>query len=500
MSKGKVIGVRENIITVEFLGNNKPSIYDVLVSTSELKSKLLVVKSADANSFYCLLLSAEKPIRRGIEVENTGVTLSMKLSVDVLGRVLDLEGNPIDGLGDITTGDYYPLFHPTLDYKNINTTQKILETGIKVLDLFAPLVQGGKVGLFGGSGVGKTVLLTEILHNVVVKDTATTVSVFCGVGERTREGQELFAELKNKNILASSSLVFGPMGASATSRFLTAYSGVTISEYFRDVQKKNVLLFVDNMFRFAQAGNDLSLLMNNIPSEDGYQSTLFSEMASVHERLVSNDSNFITTIEAVYLPSDDILDQAAQSILGYLDSDIVLSRDVYSEGRFPAVDILSSSSSLLNPLTVSKEHYDVVNDAKSLLKRATDLERIVSLVGESELSEEDRTIYARARKIKNFMTQDFFVTEEQTSKPGIYVPLKVTVQDVRDILDGRFDAISEDKFLYIGSADSLRNPVTQQPVDGEKNPASQTPAVSEAKEEKSVKEEVKPEDEGKGKA
>lgn len=454
----KITGIKGNIIIIKFLEEDKPNVYDVLISNDE-KNRFLVIKSYDENSFYCLLLSSESLLTRGIEVKNTNKTLGMSLSTDVLGRVLDMEGNPIDGLDEIKKGDYHPLFRPTLPYSQINIDQKILETGIKVLDLFSPLVQGGKVGLFGGSGVGKTVLLTEILHNVVVKDTKKTLSVFCGVGERTREGQELFTELQSKNIISSSCLVFGPMGASATSRFLTAYSGVTLSEYFRDVQKKNVLLFVDNMFRFAQAGNELSLLMDNIPSEDGYQSTLFSEMASVHERLVSNNDNFITTIEAVYLPSDDILDQAAQSILGYLDSNIVLSRMVYSEGRFPAVDILNSDSSLINPNTVGEQHYNVVTNAKSLIKKATELERIASLVGESELSEEDRTIYARARKVKNYMTQSFFVTEEQTSRPGVYVPLKTVVQDVEDILNGKYDLVSEDKFMYIGEASGLLNTV-----------------------------------------
>lgn len=451
----KIIGVKGNIVIVEFLEDDKPNIYDVLKSNDDTNSRYLVIKSFNDSSFNCLLLSTDRPIYRGIEVENTNQTLGMSLSTNVLGRVLDLEGRPIDGLGVIEKGEYFPLFRPTLPYTQITTSQQILETGIKVLDFFSPLVKGGKVGLFGGSGVGKTVLLTEILHNVVVKDTKNTLSVFCGVGERTREGQELFTELESKNILSSSCLIFGPMGASATARFLTAYSGVTVTEYFRDIQKKNVLLFVDNMFRFAQAGNELSLLMSNVPSEDGYQSTLFSEMASVHERLVSNKDNFITTIEAVYLPSDDILDQAAQSILGYLDSNIVLSRQVYSEGRFPAVDILSSDSSLLNPITVGDAHYKAVTEAKILIKKATELERIVSLVGESELSEDDRTIYSRSKKLKNFMTQNFYVTQEQTSRPGSYVPLKTVIQDVRDILDGKYDLISEDKFLFIGSASEL---------------------------------------------
>jgi len=467
MSKalGKIIGIKENVAIVEFLGVDKPLIYNVLQLVSNNEIKFLVVKSSSPDSFHCLILNSFVHISRGLEVEDTGEPLSISLGRDMLGRVIDLEGNPIDGLGALNFEEKLPIFRSAIGYENVVTDRKILETGIKVVDLFAPLVEGGKVGLFGGSGVGKTVLLTELLHNVVAKDIEKTVSVFCGVGERTREGQELFNELKSKNILNSSSLVFGPMGASATQRYLTAYSGVTLSEYFRDIKKKNVLLFVDNMFRFAQAGNELSLLMNNIPSEDGYQATLFSEMASVHERLISSVSNYITTIEAVYLPSDDILDQAAQSILGYLDSNVVLSRDVYREGRFPAVDILSSDSSLLNPETVSIMHYKVVTEAKSLLKEAENLERIVSLVGESELSEEDRTTYARARKLKNFMTQNFFVTEEQTSRPGTYVPLGVTVQDVRDIIDGKFDTISEDKFLYIGSAQSLRDPISNKPVE-----------------------------------
>lgn len=467
-SVGRIIGIKENVATIEFLDSNKPSIYNVLELVSDRKIKFLVIRSASPDSFNCLILNSFVHISRGLEVEDTEAPLSLSVGRDILGRVMDLEGNPIDGLGQITFEDKLPVFRTPLDYEKLVTTRKILQTGIKVVDLFAPLVEGGKVGLFGGSGVGKTVLLTELLHNVVAKDMEKTVSVFCGVGERTREGQELFNELKGKNILNSSALIFGPMGASATQRYLTAYSGVTLSEYFRDIKKKNVLLFVDNMFRFAQAGNELSLLMNNIPSEDGYQSTLFSEMASVHERLISSDTNYITTIEAVYLPSDDILDQAAQSILGYLDSNVVLSRDVYREGRFPAVDILSSDSSLLNPETVSLEHYKVVSEAKSLLKTAENLERIASLVGESELSEEDRTTYARARKLKNFMTQNFFVTEEQTARPGVYVPLDVTVQDVRDLLDGKFDTISEDKFLYIGSAASLRDPLTKKPVEDSK--------------------------------
>jgi F-type H+-transporting ATPase subunit beta len=310
--------------------------------------------------------------------------------------------------------------------------------------------------LFGGSGVGKTVLLTEILHNIVNKDLGKNVSVFCGVGERSREGQELYEELKNGNVLPYVSLVFGQMGENASRRFLTAHSATAVAEYLRDVMGKNVLFFMDNIFRFAQAGNELSLLMNNIPSEDGYQATLTSEVAHIHERLVTKDNNSITTIEAIYLPEDDLFDQAAQSVFGYLDSSVVLSRDAYRDGKLPAVDILSSDSDALTPKNVSSKHYFVANSAKGLLKKSELLERIVSLVGESELSDEDRLLYQRANKIKAYMTQNFFVTEAQTGRKGVYVSVEDTVNDVKDIIDGKYDSISEDKFLFIGKVSDIK--------------------------------------------
>ena len=330
-----------------------------------------------------------------------------------------------------------------------------METGIKVVDLFAPIVKGGKTGLFGGSGVGKTVLLSEVLHNILNKDKEKNVSVFCGIGERTREGHELFHELDKTGVLPGVSLIFGSMGDSPSIRFLTGLAGASVAEYFRDTKSRDVLFFVDNIFRYAQAGNELSLLMNTIPSEDGYQATLSSEMATIHERLVSNTKASITTIEAIYVPADDILDQGVQAIFDYLDSAIVLSRDVYREGRFPAVDILASVSSALSPQVVGPLHYATALQAQSILKKAAGLERIVSLVGEAELSEEDRVMYQRATKLKNFMTQDFFVAEGQTKKLGSYVPLKNTVLDVKDIIDGKFDDASSDKFLNIGSLKDL---------------------------------------------
>jgi len=299
------------------------------------------------------------------------------------------------------------------------------------------------------------------LNNIINKDLGNNVSVFCGVGERSREGQELFDELKDSGVLPNVSMIFGQMGEKASVRFLTAYAGVGIAEYLRDDMGKNVLLFIDNIYRFAQAGNELSLLMNSIPSEDGYQATLSSQVAEIHERLVSKKGKVLTTIEAVYIPEDDLFDQTAQAVFGYLDSSVVLSRDAYRQGRLPAVDILASDSGALNPKNVSPLHYIVANNAKSLLKQSELLERIVSLVGESELSEEDRILYQRANKLKNYMTQSFFVAEKQTGRKGEYVPVQDTVKDVKDIIEGKYDHISEDKFMFIGKASDIEKENTK---------------------------------------
>ena len=317
------------------------------------------------------------------------------------------------------------------------------------------MIRGGKIGLFGGAGVGKTVLLTEIIHNVVVLHKGKGLSVFAGVGERIREGHELYETLAEKQVLPSVSLILGTMGENPAVRFLTGFTGVTLAEYFRDSLKKDVLFFIDNVFRFAQAGNELSVLMNTIPSEDGYQATLTSEMASFHERLVSSIDNSITSIEAIYIPNDDILDQGVQAIFPYLDSSVVLSRSIYQEGLLPAIDLLSSSSANLNPETVGQLHYDVALKALNLLKQATSLDRIVSLVGESELSPSDKLTYERAKKLRNFMTQNFFVTENQTGKKGSYVSRETTVADVNDLLGGKYDEITDDKFSFIGSVKEI---------------------------------------------
>ncbi|MEK7375996.1 MAG: F0F1 ATP synthase subunit beta, partial [Candidatus Margulisiibacteriota bacterium] len=348
--------------------------------------------------------------------------------------------------------DERPIYRKPLDYSKISTRQEILETGIKALDFFSPLVKGGKLGFFGGAGVGKTVLLTEIIHNVVMLSKNENVSVFAGIGERIREGHELIEALGEGGVLKDVSLIFGPMSENPAIRFLTGYGAVAVAEYFRDERQKNVLFFIDNIFRFAQAGNELSLLMNTIPSEDGYQATLSSEMAHFHERLSSTKKNYITTIEAIYVPNDDFLDQAVQAVLPYLDSSVVISRSRYQEGFLPAIDMLSSASAALNVTVAGERHFNALIAAQNLLKKAVSLERMVSLVGESELSSEDRIDFRRFRLLRNYMTQNFFVIEQQTGKKGVYVPLQTVIGDVNDILSGVYDGLPEDKLLYVGSA------------------------------------------------
>ncbi|TSC86751.1 MAG: F-type H+-transporting ATPase subunit beta [Microgenomates group bacterium Gr01-1014_16] len=449
---GKVVGVKGQVVEVEFLGE-KPEVYEVL--TGEGGVRVQVYSSSGKDVFFCLALTGVENAARGLKVTGMGQSLEVPVGKEVLGRVIDVFGEGVDGKGAVNSKLKWPIFRPVPGFGQISTKEEIWETGIKVIDLFSPLLKGGKMGLFGGAGVGKTLLLGEILHNVV-KLKEKQVSVFAGVGERVREGHELYEELAKRQILESVALVFGPMGENAAIRFLTGLTGVTMAEYFRDEEGRDVLFFVDNIFRLAQAGSELATLMNTIPSEDGYQATLGSEMATFHERLVSTDKGVISTIEAIYVPSDDLLDQGVQSVFPYLDSVVTLSRSVYQAGRLPAVDILTSSSSVLNPGVVGQKHYEAAMAAQIMLKKAESLERMVSLVGEAELSAENQTLYKRSKKLKNYMTQNFFVAEEQTGRKGQYVPVGATIQDTGDIIAGKFDHVPDDKFLYIGSVSEIK--------------------------------------------
>ncbi|OGM27971.1 F0F1 ATP synthase subunit beta [Candidatus Woesebacteria bacterium RIFCSPLOWO2_01_FULL_39_61] len=453
---GKVISIQGQVVEVEFVGK-KPAIRDLLILEGDPDIRLEVYSSSGPNTFYCLALSRTDTLFRGAKLLNTESAISFPVGTGLLGRIVDIFGRPIDSEGEIKFDASFPIHKTGMQKSRISTKQQQLESGIKVVDIFAPLLRGGKMGLFGGAGVGKTILLTEMLHNVVGNAKDSSVSVFAGIGERAREGLELYTALKDSGVMQNSSLVFGPMGENPAVRFLAAFSAVTLAEYFRDHAKKDVLFFIDNVYRFAQAGNELSILTSTIPSEDGYQATLESEMAEFHERLIPTDSASISTIEAIYVPADDLLDHGVQAIFPYLESVVVLSRRIYQEGLLPAVDVLASTSTSLNPAVVGDLHYETAIKAKSILKGAESLERIVSLVGEAELSIEDRLIYRRARKVRNFMTQRFFVSEAQSGQKGKYVDTKTAILDLKGIIEGKFDHIPEEKFLFIGSIADIKN-------------------------------------------
>lgn len=450
MVTGKIISIKGQIIEAEF-EDEKPHIYDVLVAHDDPAAKMEVYTSASPNSFYCLALTNIDKLHHGSLVESTGEPIKIPVGKEMLGRVIDTLGEPQDGQGPIAAKDSKPIMSKDISFANVNIPREILETGIKVVDFFTPIIKGGKVGLFGGAGVGKTVIISEIIHNLVILNPEKNVSIFTGVGERTREGEELYTTLQESKVMQGVSLIYGSMGENPAIRFRTAFTGVTLGEYYRDVLGKDVLFFIDNIFRFAQSGYELSTLMNSIPSEGGYQATLTSEMASFHERLVSTHTNSITTFEAIYVPADDLTDPGVQAIFPYLDSGLILSRSVYQEGRYPAIDILASNSSALNPDTVGDEHYKTALEAQAMLKKATSLERIVSLIGESELSPDDQLVYKRSKMLKNYMTQNFTVVEAQTEKKGVYVKVKETVADVRAIIDGKVDLLAPEDLLYIGT-------------------------------------------------
>ena len=455
-NRGRILRVEGNVAEVRFF-SRMPRIHDVAILEENPAIKMEVFSSSGrVNSFYCLILAHSvsfTAVGRGAHVINTGEAFKIPISAEILGRVIDPLGNPLDGQNIVESREHFAVRNPSLAYGQVAIIKSVMETGIKIIDFFTPLLRGGKLGLVGGAGVGKTVMTTELLHNIVImKQAKNTVSVFAGIGERTREGHELVEKLRAKDALAKVCIVLGAMSAPPIIRWLTGYTAVTLVEYFRDRVSSDVLFFIDNIYRFAQAGNELSLVMRVIPSEDGYQPTLDSDVATLHERLMSTAQGAVTAIEAIYVPNDDILDQAVQAAFGQLDSVVVFSRDIYQEHLLPAIDPLASYSSALNPQVVGDLHYAVAKEAQRILKRSISLEKVVSLVGESELSPDDRLLYYRAKKIRNFMTQNLFVMEEQSGLPGQYIPLNVTVEDVRRIIAGDYDDVPEEKFLYIGSA------------------------------------------------
>lgn len=478
---GTIVAVRGQVVEIAF-DAMRPAIHDILVLQSDPGIRMEVFGSTSAQHVHCLLLDDQVNLQRGAKVVHTAGSLRIPVGEKLMGRVFDLFGRPLDNNGPIETTDMRPLFGSEVHYDQIVVPDQILETGIKAIDFFCPMLRGGRVGLFGGPGVGKTVVLTELIHNVVVlnKSEAST-SIFAGVGERAREGQELYEVLKQSNVLDNVALTFGQMGENPVIRYRTAFAAVTIAEYFRDTLHKNVLFFIDNVFRFAQAGYELGMMMGTTPSEDGYQTTLTSEMATLQERLISTTSGSLTSVEAIYVPSDDLTDYAVQSIFPYLHSNLVLSRDIYQQGRFPAVDLLGSMSIGLNVAICGERHYNAYMQAQQLLKKAMTLERVVSLIGESELSASDRQLYRRAEIMKYYMTQNFFVTKGQTGKEGVYVPRDTTIADVETILSGRYDDAPAQTFAYIGSLSDVlkpKNPQTSAPITGETASTASAPSAA----------------------
>ncbi len=450
---GRISSIRENIIEIIFPGK-KPSRHELLTLEDDRSVKMEVYTSGRDNTVFAIALSDITFLYRGAKVISSGEVITVPVGPVVNGRLINAFGEPQDGR-ELISDIRRPIYKDPPPFSDFVVSKEILESGIKVIDFFTPFRKGGKVGIFGGSGVGKTVLILELIHNVeFVKKTNV---IFAGIGERVREGHELYMSLTETGLLKGTALVFGEINERAANRFRVAYSAAAIAEYSRDEQKKDVVIFVDNIYRFIQAGNELSTLLGSIPSEDWYQPTLSSDIGMFQERLVSTKNAAITSVQAIYVPADDLADSGVQAVFTYFDSVVVLSRIVAGEGRYPAVDIMASSSSVLDADIIGEEHYEVYTKAVSSLKRYNQLNRIVSIVGEYELTKNDQILYHRARKLQNYMTQNLFVTEEQTGRRGSYVPRKKTILDVAAILDGKYDDVPEEKFLYVGSLDGIKN-------------------------------------------
>ncbi|WP_125763619.1 F0F1 ATP synthase subunit beta [Companilactobacillus hulinensis] len=451
-SKGKVIQVIGPVVDVEFpLDGNLPELNDALVVKKNDGSEITLEVALELGdgALRAISMGSTDGLQRGADVENTGSSISVPVGKETLGRVFNVLGETIDGGKEFPADFRRDSIHRDAPaYDELNTSTEILETGIKVIDLLEPYVRGGKVGLFGGAGVGKTVLIQELIHNIAEEHGG--ISVFTGVGERTREGNDLYYEMKESGVLEKTAMVYGQMNESPGARMRVALTGLTIAEYFRDVEGQDVLLFIDNIFRFTQAGSEVSALLGRMPSAVGYQPTLATEMGQLQERITSTKKGSITSIQAVYVPADDYTDPAPATTFAHLDATTNLERKLTEQGIYPAVDPLASSSSALDPDVVGQEHYDVATQVQQVLQRYRELQDIISILGMDELSDEEKTVVARARRIQFFLSQNFSVAEQFTGIPGSYVPVEETVKDFKDILEGKYDDIPEDAFNGVG--------------------------------------------------
>jgi F-type H+-transporting ATPase subunit beta len=451
--KGKITQVIGPVVDVRFEGE-PPTIYNALtVERDGGKLVLEVEQHLGEGEVRTIAMSSTDGLERGMEVLDTGKPISVPVGEKTLGRMFDVSGNAIDGKGPVGNEKTYPIHRPAPTFADQSTKTEILETGIKVVDLICPFLKGGKIGLFGGAGVGKTVIVMELIHNIATEHGG--YSVFAGVGERTREGNALWEEMNESGVIDKTSLVFGQMNEPPGARARVALSGLAIAEYFRDEMSQDVLLFIDNIFRFTQAGSEVSALLGRIPSAVGYQPTLATEMGNLQERITSTNKGSITSVQAVYVPADDLTDPAPATTFGHLDSTVVLTRNLAELGIYPAVDPLDSSSTILDPKVVGERHYKVARGVQKVLQRYKDLQDIIAILGMDELSEEDKMTVARARKIQKFLSQPFFVAEVFTNNPGKYVTLEQTITGFEEILEGKHDDKPEQSFYMKGSIDEV---------------------------------------------
>ncbi|WP_028776585.1 F0F1 ATP synthase subunit beta [Shimazuella kribbensis] len=453
MGLGRILQVMGPIVDVEFERGQLPEINNALVVKKSDGTSLTLETALHLgdNNVRTIAMSSTDGLVRGMDVEDTGAPISVPVGRPSLGRIFNVLGEPIDEAGPVDTKEVLPIHRSAPSFAEQSTEQEMLETGIKVVDLLAPYSKGGKIGLFGGAGVGKTVLIQELIHNIAQEHGG--LSVFSGVGERTREGNDLYHEMKDSGVISKTAMVFGQMNEPPGARMRVALTGLTMAEYFRDTEGQDVLFFVDNIFRFTQAGSEVSALLGRLPSAVGYQPTLATEMGQLQERITSTKSGSVTSIQAIYVPADDYTDPAPATAFAHLDATTNLERRLTQKGIFPAVDPLASSSRILSPAIVGEEHYNVARGVQQILQRYNELQDIIAILGFDELSEDDKQLVARARKIEKFLSQNMHVAEQFTGQPGVYVPVKETVRGFKEILEGKHDHLPEDAFYMVGNID-----------------------------------------------
>ena len=455
MSNGIIVQVIGAVVDVQFPQDSVPKVYDALKIVSEGQTKGLVLEvqqQTGGGVVRCIAMGTSDGLRRGAEVVNTGEAIKVPVGKATLGRIMNVLGEPVDEQGPIGEQDNWVIHRAAPSYEDQSNTTELLETGIKVIDLICPFAKGGKVGLFGGAGVGKTVNMMELINNIAKAHSG--LSVFAGVGERTREGNDFYYEMKESNVLDKVAMVYGQMNEPPGNRLRVALTGLTMAEKFRD-EGRDVLLFIDNIYRYTLAGTEVSALLGRMPSAVGYQPTLAEEMGVLQERITSTKSGSITSVQAVYVPADDLTDPSPATTFAHLDATVVLSRQIAALGIYPAVDPLDSTSRQLDPLVVGQEHYEVARGVQSVLQRYKELKDIIAILGMDELSENDKLVVARARKIERFLSQPFSVAEVFTGSPGKYVSLKETIRGFKGILDGEFDDLPEQAFYMVGSIDEV---------------------------------------------